>query len=69
MQVKQLVTELSEMYTLRIEAQLIASFGTVKTGGLLQNIVFATGKAIARRDVVLVTPGSMDRGQPKLSLL
>ena len=64
-----LVDDLTEAQALRLEAELIAAFGTEDTGGLLTNTVVPGGVATKRRDSVVIPDGSLERAQLGLELL
>ncbi len=66
--VRQLVSDLSEIDALRIEAQLIAAHGVVETGGPLLNRVVPTGAVRERADIT-VPPGAAEKAQLGLELL
>ena len=63
-----LVDDLTEAQALKIEAELIAAFGTEKTGGPLTNSVIPSGKRSARKDVS-VPPSALEKAQIALGLL
>lgn len=64
-----LVEDLSEIHAIKLEAELIAAFGTEATGGLLTNVVVPSGIVHkARRDVV-VPQGVQEKAQLGLQLL
>lgn len=64
-----LVEDLTEAQALRLEAELIAAFGTEETGGLLTNAVVPTALgAQGRRDIV-VPQGAVERAQLGLEFL
>lgn len=64
-----LVDDLTETQALRVEAQLIAAFGTVETGGPLTNAVVPAGVG-GRHDENLVIPqGAVERAQLGLAFL
>ncbi|MCA9644739.1 MAG: GIY-YIG nuclease family protein [Myxococcales bacterium] len=67
--VEVLVSGLSETAALKIEAELIASFGTLATGGSLTNSVIPSGTRLHHRREVAVPPGSVDKAQAGLALL
>jgi len=58
-----LVEGLSETEALRVEAELISSFGTEDRGGLLTNVVVPTGTRISNREGVVVPEGSVEKSQ------
>jgi hypothetical protein len=65
-----LVDGLSEPEALRIESQLIASFGTESTGGLLTNVVVPSGREGRTRHRSIVVPeGMVEKAQIGLELL
>jgi uncharacterized protein len=64
-----LVEGLAEFQALRIEAELIAAFGTVDSGGLLTNTVMPSGLGGKKRDAVVVPLGCVERAQLGLQLL
>ena len=53
--------DLTEVQALRIEAELIASLGTVSTGGILTNSVVPSGEARKRLSIV-VPLGAPEKG-------
>jgi len=61
--------DLSELQALKIEAELIASFGTEATGGLLTNAILPSVKSRKRPSAVVVPLGSPEKAQLGLSLL
>jgi uncharacterized protein len=67
--VRQLVTGLSEIEALTIEAQLIAAHGTVDTGGILLNKVLPSGDLKRPGPTVTVPPGAPEKAQLGLNLL
>jgi len=64
-----LVEDLTEAQALRLEAELIAAFGTVESGGLLTNAVVPSGLGGKSRKGVVVPQGSIERAQLGLQLL
>jgi uncharacterized protein len=64
-----LVEDLTESQALRLEAELIAAFGTVESGGLLSNAVVPSGLGGKSRKGVVVPQGSIERAQLGLQLL
>jgi len=52
-----------------LEAELIAAFGTVDSGGLLTNTVLPTGLATKSRSSVVAPSGIKEKAQIGLSLL
>lgn len=64
-----LLSDLSEAQALRLEAELIAAFGTVDTGGLLTNTVVPGGVSTRRRERVTVPSGAIEKAQIGLQLL
>ncbi len=67
--VEVLVDNLTEMQALRIEAELIAAFGTVDSGGILTNTVVPAGLGTKRRKNIVVPFGVVERAQLGLELL
>ncbi len=67
--VEVLISELSEAAALRIEAELIAAFGTTATGGPLTNQVVPTGKKKVAQLNVVMPSGSLEKAQVGLSLI
>jgi uncharacterized protein len=67
--VSHLVEDISEVQAIKIEAELIAAYGTEATGGPLTNSVIPSGLVgKARRDVV-VPHGVQEKAQVGLQLL
>jgi len=64
-----LIEGLTEAQALRLEAELIAAFGTEDTGGLLTNTVIPAGLGGKRRRNVIVPQGAVERAQLGLELL
>ena len=64
-----LVEDSTEPQALRLEAELIAAFGTIESGGLLTNAVVPTGLGGKTRVGVVVPQGSVERAQLGLQLL
>ena len=64
-----LVEDLTEAQALRLEAELIAAFGTVESGGLLTNAVVPSGLGGKSRNGVVVPQGCIERAQLGLQLL
>ena len=67
--VSRLVDSLTESQALRLEAELIAAFGTVATGGLLTNTVMPSGLGAKSRPQLVVPSGVKERAQLGLELL
>jgi len=68
--VAMLAEDLSEQQSIRLEAELIAAFGTEATGGLLTNSVVPTGMAATRTRKNLIIPsGVREKAQIGLNLL
>lgn len=67
--VRQLVTGLSEIEALAIEAQLIAAHGTIDAGGVLLNKVLPSGNVNVRNTNVSVPSGAPEKAQLGLNLL
>lgn len=67
--VEVLVDNLTETQALRIEAELIAAFGTVDSGGILTNTVVPAGLGTKKRKDIVVPYGAVERAQLGLELL
>ena len=67
--VSRLVDSLSEPQAIKLEAELIASFGTIDTGGRLTNSVLPSGLSLKARSSVVVPSGVKEKAQIGLSLL
>jgi hypothetical protein len=63
-----LVEDLTEAQSLRLEAELIAAFGTEDTGGPLTNAVVPSGLGGQQRSHVVVPQGCVERAQLGLEL-
>lgn len=64
-----IVEDLTEAQALRLEAELIAAFGTVESGGILTNAVVPSGLGGKGRKGIVVPQGSVERAQLGLQLL
>jgi hypothetical protein len=64
-----MVDSLSEAQALKLEAELIAAFGTEETGGILTNAVVPTGLGKKTRPSLVVPHGAREQAQLGLSLL
>jgi hypothetical protein len=64
-----LADELTEAQALKLEAELIASFGTEDTGGLLTNSVIPSGSVRKERPGLTVPAGVVEKAQVGLELL
>ncbi len=64
-----LVEDLTEAQALRLEAELIAAFGTEDRGGLLTNTVVPAGIGGKKRKNVVVPQGAVERAQLGLEFL
>jgi uncharacterized protein len=64
-----LVEDLTELQALRLEAELIAAFGTEDSGGVLTNSVMPSGLGSKKRKGVVVPQGCVERAQLGLQLL
>lgn len=64
-----LVEDLTEAQSFKLEAELIAAFGTVDTGGVLSNSVVPTGVVATGPADLIVPHGALERAQIGLSLL
>lgn len=67
--VSRLVEDLSEEHAIKLEAELIAAFGTEDTGGLLTNSVVPSGLSQKSRRNVVVPQGASEKAQLGLGLL
>ena len=67
--VSRLVDALSEAQAMKLEAELIAAFGTIDTGGLLTNAVVPSGLSGKSRKTLVVPHGAKEKAQVGLSLL
>lgn len=67
--VSRLVDALDEHQAMKLEAELIAAFGTVDTGGILTNTVMPSGLSKKARAAVVVPSGVKEKAQVGLSLL
>jgi hypothetical protein len=67
--VSRLVDALSEPQAIKLEAELIAAFGTVDTGGRLLNTVLPSGLSKKARSSVVVPSGVKEKAQVALALL
>lgn len=61
--------DLTEIQALKLEAELIAAFGTIANGGLLTNTVVPSGQSTKLRQGLIVPAGSVDKAQVALALL
>lgn len=64
-----LVDDLTEAQALKLEAELIAAFGTIESGGVLTNAIIPTGLGGKSRRAIVVPQGCVDRAQIGLQLL
>lgn len=64
-----LVDSLTENQALKIEAELIAAFGTIETGGTLMNNVLPSGLAGKLRTGIVTPSGVKEKAQVGLALL
>ena len=64
-----LADDLTETQALKLEAELIAAFGTESTGGLLTNSVVPSGSVRRSRPGVTVPSGAVEKAQVGLELL
>jgi uncharacterized protein len=67
--VSRLVDSLSEHQAIKLEAELIAAFGTIDTGGPLTNSVIPKGLSSKVRNAVVVPSGVREKAQVGLTLL
>jgi len=64
-----LANELTETQALKLEAELIAAFGTEATGGLLTNSVVPSGTVSRTRKNITVPAGAVEKAQVGLEIL
>jgi hypothetical protein len=64
-----LADDLTEVQALKLEAELIAAFGTQSNGGILTNAVVPTGTLGRVREGLVIPSGSVDKAQIGLELL
>lgn len=64
-----LADDLTESQALKLEAELIAAFGTVATGGILTNAVLPSGLILKSKKGVAVPQGAVEKAQVALALL
>lgn len=64
-----LVDQISEAQAIRLEAELIAAFGTEDTGGILTNAVVPSGLGKKSRPSIIVPQGAREKAQIGLNLL
>jgi hypothetical protein len=67
--VTQLADGLSELQAIKIEAELIAAFGTEATGGFLTNTVIPSGNVSKPRKTLVVPAGVVEKAQLGLALM
>lgn len=67
--VTRMVDQLTEAQALKIEAELIAAFGTIETGGPLTNAVLPNGLGAKVRPTIVVPQGVREKAQLGLNLL
>jgi len=67
--VTRLVDSLTEAQAMKLEAELIAAFGTVDTGGLLTNSVLPSGLGRKARPAVVLPSGAKEKAQLGLALI
>lgn len=64
-----LADDLTEMQALKLEAELVAAFGTIDTGGFLTNAVVPSGRLARARADLVIPAGAVERAQVGLDLL
>ena len=64
-----LVEDLTENQALRLEAELVAAFGTLDTGGPLTNSVVPAGLGTKKRGHLVVPQGAVERAQLGLAMI
>ncbi|MGY6217161.1 hypothetical protein ACW73L_18550, partial [Methylolobus aquaticus] len=62
-------SSLTEQQAIKLEAELIAAFATVDTGGLLTNSVLPSGLGRKERSSVVLPSGAKEKAQIGLALL
>lgn len=67
--VSRLVDSLTEQQAMKLEAELISSFGTIDSGGLLTNSVLPSGLGRKSRTLVVLPSGAKEKAQLGLALL
>ena len=67
--VTRLIDDLTDAQAMRLEAELIAAFGTADSGGLLTNAVLPSGLARNTRAAVILPSGVREKAQLGLTLL
>lgn len=67
--VTQLVSDLTEAQALKIESELISSFGTIDAGGTLYNTIVPTGTVRRVQNNINVPTGVIDKAQIGINLL
>jgi hypothetical protein len=67
--VTHLIDDLTELQAIKLEAELIASFGTEDSGGILTNTVIPTGETHKMRRNIVVPHGVREKAQLGLGLL
>ena|SRR6185369_12384529 len=67
--VSKLADGLSEAQALKLEAELIAAFGSEEFGGLLTNAVLPTGEVKRKKSDVVVPLGVVEKSQIALKML
>lgn len=64
-----LTSDLTEVQTLKIEAELISAFGTEASGGILSNSVIPSGLMSRRRRDLIAPSGALEKAQLGIQLL
>ena len=64
-----LISDITEIQALKLEAELISAFGTEETGGLLTNTVMPRGLGGTKSKSITVPLGARERAQIGLKLL
>lgn len=67
--VSRLIDSLTEQQAMKLEAELIASFRTIDTGGLLTNSVLPSGLGKKARKSVVLPSGTKEKAQLGLALI
>lgn len=64
-----LADDLTELQALKLEAELISAFGTIKTGGILLNSVIPSVHRTPAKTNIAIPTGVLEKAQLGLSLL
>jgi hypothetical protein len=64
-----IVDDITESQAFKIEAELIAAFGTIETGGILTNSIIPSGIGRNARSNIVIPQGCIEKAQLGLELL